>query len=111
MIKGTARQNRHENTAFNPEETAARALRSESDRRMVIANLRYLLRHHRKGPELIEQTGAQLCRIAGPRDLRRIAESAEESETDRLGNAVCYRLLSGYWRTVKDPSKKDRRDS
>jgi hypothetical protein len=71
---------------------------------MVIANLRYLLRHHRRGPELIEQTGAQLCRISGPRDLRRIAESAEESENDRLGNAVCYRLLSGYWRTGEQVS-------
>lgn len=84
---------------FNPEETAARALRSESDRRMVIANLRYLLRHDRSGPELIEQTGAQLCILSGAKELRRIAESAEESAEDRIGNTVCYRLLSGYWRT------------
>lgn len=93
-----------ESAAFDPEETAARALRSESDLRMVIANLRYLFRHHDRGPELIEETGAQLCALSGTRELRRIAEAAEESETDRLGNAVCYRLLSGYWRTASGPA-------
>ena len=92
---------------FDPKRMAARALRSESDRRMVIANLRYLFRHHGSGPELVEQTGAQLCQMSGPQVLRQIAESAEQSDCDPIGNAVCYRLLSGFWRTGKDPAKRD----
>ncbi|MEX0924051.1 MAG: hypothetical protein WDZ84_14885 [Rhodovibrionaceae bacterium] len=84
---------------LNPAATAARALRSESDCRMVIANLRYLLRHDRERSDLIEQTGAYLFLYSGARELRRIAEAAEDSPDDTLGHAVCCRLLSGYWRS------------
>lgn len=85
--------------SFEPAEIAARALRSESDCRMVLANFRYLLRHYSDSSELIELTGAHLFLLSGAKELRRIAEAAEESPEDALGNAVCFRLLSGYWKT------------
>jgi hypothetical protein len=82
---------------FDPAETAARALQSESDCRMVLANFRYLLRHFQEYSRLIELTGAHLFLLSGAKELRRIAETAEESPNDALGHAVCFRLLSGYW--------------
>ena len=88
-----------EQLTLEPAEIAARALRSESDCRMVLANFRYLLRHYSQHSELIELTGAHLFLLSGAKELRRIAEAAEESPEDTLGHAVCFRLLSGYWRT------------
>jgi hypothetical protein len=84
---------------LNPAQLARRAVESASGRRWVLANLRCIARHYRESGSLIERTGAHICALAGPRELRRIAESAESSEQDRIGQAICLLLLSGYWRT------------
>jgi hypothetical protein len=84
---------------LDPEELAKRALAGEHARRWVLVNLGYVIRHHRERADLIDRVGALICVLAGPKALRRVAESAEIAAGDGIGEIIRLRLLSGYWRT------------
>jgi len=84
---------------LDPLNLAHMALGSASARKWVLANLRYIVRHLRESAALIEATGALICLLGGTKELRRIADSAETSDSDSEGREVRLMLLSGYWRS------------
>lgn len=83
---------------IDPHRLAAEAVASNAGKAWVISTLGYVLRHNRESAGVIEETGALICRQAGVRELRRIAEDAEQQTEGVVGQALCLRLLSGYWR-------------
>ncbi|MGF1609631.1 MAG: hypothetical protein ACFCUQ_09565 [Kiloniellales bacterium] len=84
---------------LDPLNLAHMALGSASARKWALANLRYVVRHLRESAALVELTGALICLLGGTKELRRIADSAETSESDSDGHTVRLMLLSGYWRS------------
>jgi hypothetical protein len=76
---------------------ARAAIASGSGRRLVLHALAHIARSDRARLELIRRTGMHICRLAGAKVLRRVAEEAARTDRD-IGAVVHDRLLDGFWR-------------
>lgn len=75
---------------------ADQALQSRGGRRLLAVAVRDLARQSPQQKQLIREIGAQICRIAGARELRSIASAiaADGKEESLLAHDE---LLSGFW--------------